>query len=119
MSLSKGTPLSSQIVWLERRLHQLENANYVLVKAMTQMGIDFISDEERIRIALGALVESHRLQAGSCRKCGGLMEPSKAIGQTYTGTPDFPGGEVVTMSPGGPGKLMDCWKCVSCGWSIT
>lgn len=119
MSLSKGTPLSSQIIWLERRLQQLENANYVLVKALTQMGSAFISDDERIRIATGALVEANRLASGTCRKCGGVMGPGKAIGQTYRGTPDFPGGEVVTMSPGGPGKLMDCWKCESCGWSTT
>lgn len=54
-----------------------------------------------------------------CRKCGGQMKPSKAIAQTYTGIADFPDGEVVTMSAGGPGKLIDCMKCVKCGWSVT
>ena len=47
------------------------------------------------------------------------MKPGKAIEQTYTGIPDFIGGDVVTMSPGGPGRLIDCMKCVECGWSVT
>lgn len=54
-----------------------------------------------------------------CRRCGGEMVPSKAIAQTYTGTPDFPGKEVVTLSPRGPGRLVDCLKCRQCGWSVT
>ena len=56
---------------------------------------------------------------GYCKRCGGVMVRSKAIGQTYTGTPDFPGCEVVTMSPGGHGRLIDCDKCTSCGYSVT
>lgn len=57
----------------------------------------------------------------SCRKCGGTMKPSKAIEQTYTtGMPDFPGDTVgITISAGGPGKLVDCLKCEKCGWSVT
>jgi hypothetical protein len=47
------------------------------------------------------------------------MLPGKAIQQTWVGEPDFLNGRVVTMSPGGPGQLIDCEKCVSCGWSIT
>lgn len=54
-----------------------------------------------------------------CRRCGGEMKPSKAIAQTYTGMPDFPGAEVVTLSPGGQGKLVDCLKCCQCGHSVT
>ena len=54
-----------------------------------------------------------------CRKCGGEMKPSKAIAQTFTGLPDFPGKEVVTISPGGPGRLIDCRKCEKCGHSVT
>lgn len=54
-----------------------------------------------------------------CRRCGHQMKPSKAIAQTYGGIPDFAGGHVVTMSPGGPGKLIDCLKCVNCGHSIS
>lgn len=56
----------------------------------------------------------------TCKKCGGAMAQSKAIGQTFTGTPDFAGdGHVCTMSPGGTGKLIDCMKCAECGWSVT
>lgn len=54
-----------------------------------------------------------------CRRCGGKMKPSQAIGQTWTGLPDFPGGDVVTLSPGGPGRLIDCLKCEKCGHSIS
>lgn len=53
-----------------------------------------------------------------CSRCGGQMKPGIALEQTYTGSPDFPGGEVVTMSPGGPGRLVRCMKCERCGWSV-
>lgn len=53
-----------------------------------------------------------------CKHCNTPMTPGIAIEQTYTGAPDFPGGEVVTMSPGGPGKLIECLKCPQCGWSV-
>ena len=46
------------------------------------------------------------------------MKPGQAIQQTWTGNPDFIGGEAITMSPGGPGQLIDCEKCISCGWSV-
>ena len=54
-----------------------------------------------------------------CPKCSGPMEPGKAIEQTLTGSPDFTGGPVVTLSPGGQGKIIDCVKCKGCGWSVT
>lgn len=54
-----------------------------------------------------------------CTKCGGQMKPSKAIAQTFTGTPEWEGAEVVTMSAGGPGKLIDCLKCEKCGHSVS
>lgn len=54
-----------------------------------------------------------------CPRCGGVMAPGIAIAQTYTGSPDFPGREVVTLSPGGPGRVIDCMKCSACGWSVT
>lgn len=28
------------------------------------------------------------------------------------------GGEVVTLSPGGPGQMIDCIKCSACGHSV-
>lgn len=52
--------------------------------------------------------------------CGGKMEPSKAIQNTLTGIPDFIGSkEVVTVSYGGKGKLIDCLKCKACGKCVT
>lgn len=56
-----------------------------------------------------------------CQRCGVPMQAGKAIAQTWTsGMPDFPGyNEIVTMSPGGPGKLIDCLKCPQCGRSVT
>lgn len=36
------------------------------------------------------------------------------------GEPDFPGDEYAsTFSAGGPGAVIDCLKCSSCGWSVT
>lgn len=54
-----------------------------------------------------------------CKKCNGEMKPGKAIEQTYAGSPDFAGHEVITVSPGGSGKLINCLKCEKCGHSIT
>lgn len=54
-----------------------------------------------------------------CRKCGGTMQVGRAIVPTWAGTPDDLGGGVVTMASGGPGRLVPCLKCVSCGWSVT
>ena len=48
------------------------------------------------------------------------MKEGIAIQQTYTeGSPDFIGGDIVTVSPGGAGKLIPCLKCPKCGYSIT
>jgi ssDNA-binding Zn-finger/Zn-ribbon topoisomerase 1 len=54
-----------------------------------------------------------------CKKCGGEMGLGEAMEMTLSGVPDFPDGQVVTMSYGGPGKLVDCLKCLDCGWSVT
>lgn len=56
-----------------------------------------------------------------CRrpKCNGDMLPGVAMGQTFTGMADFPGREVVTMSPGGPGVIVQCLKCNRCGYSVS
>ena len=63
-------------------------------------------------------------ESGQCRKCGGDMKPSKATEQTWVaGIPDFPSDKLgmrgATLSPGGPGKLIDSMKCSECGWSVT
>lgn len=59
-------------------------------------------------------------QNEGCKKCSGAMKPGKAISQTFTGVPDFPGDDYcATISPGGSGKLIDCMKCELCGWSVT
>jgi len=55
-----------------------------------------------------------------CEKCNVELIKGIALQQTYTGIPDFIGSkQVVTMSPGGSGKLVACWKCPKCGWSVT
>ncbi len=48
------------------------------------------------------------------------MAEGQALSQTFTGSPDFPGDEhASTLSPGGPGQMIDCMKCQDCGWSVT
>ena len=70
--------------------------------------------------AVGAQVEQGvRPLKCSRPRCDGDMVQGFAMQQTYSGVPDFPGGAVVTMSPGGPGRLIGCWKCAVCGWSVT
>ena len=56
-----------------------------------------------------------------CPKCKTLLHPGIALAQTWTsGTPDFHGEtRGMTFSPGGPGKLINCYKCYDCGWSMT
>jgi len=59
-------------------------------------------------------------KAMKCEKCNVELIKGIALQQTYTGIPDFIGSkQVVTMSPGGSGKLVACWKCPKCGWSVT
>ena len=58
-----------------------------------------------------------------CRRCNVLMWPGHALQSTMvTGTPDFPGdtGEErgQTISEGGPGVLVEVWKCPRCGHSL-
>lgn len=44
------------------------------------------------------------------------MKEGIAIQQTYTkGSPDFIGGDIVTMSPGGTGKLIPCYTIPAFG----
>ncbi len=60
-----------------------------------------------------------RIFKSTCKKCGGKMKKGTAIQETFVGIPDFPDGEVCTVSPGGTGKLVSCMKCEECGWSTT
>ena len=54
-----------------------------------------------------------------CKKCKCKLVQGKAIQNTMVGIPDFPGTDYVcTVSPGGPGKLIECLKCPKCGHSI-
>lgn len=57
-----------------------------------------------------------------CRRCGAEVKSGIAIGQTYVGHPDFPGDTGMepgcTISPGGPGKVIQCQKCTECGHSF-
>lgn len=54
-----------------------------------------------------------------CSKCGGALESGIALVDIYGGVPDFEGGEVVTMSPTGRAKIVDCLKCETCGHSVS
>ncbi|MGL4490895.1 MAG: hypothetical protein ACRCU5_15755, partial [Rhizobiaceae bacterium] len=47
------------------------------------------------------------------------MRPGIALQATTAGLPDFIGGEVSTVSDGGPGRLIACRKCADCGYSVT
>lgn len=56
-----------------------------------------------------------------CRRCSGEMKPGQALVTTLVpGIPDFIGEtRGVTLSPGGPGKLVEVMKCGKCGYSVT
>lgn len=54
----------------------------------------------------------------TCRRCVSPMQPGIAIAQTPTGTGDFHDRDaVVTLSPGGPGRVILCMRCKECGHS--
>lgn len=54
-----------------------------------------------------------------CSKCGGALKSGIALVDINGGVPDFEGGEVVTMSPTGRAKIVDCLKCETCGHSVS
>lgn len=77
-------------------------------------------DADSMRVMLAkALANLARLTNDACPRCGGKMVPGKAIAQTFAGEPEWPGDTIYTMSPGGPGRLIDCLKCEKCGHSIS
>jgi len=55
-----------------------------------------------------------------CTLCGCLMQRGRALVPTLTGgVLDFPSDAAAsTLTFGGPGQMVDCWKCPSCGHSI-
>ena len=53
----------------------------------------------------------------TCRHCQSPMRDGIALESTLVGEPDFTSGEVVTLSEGGPGRLVAVMKCTECGWS--
>ncbi len=59
------------------------------------------------------------MNTSTCKKCNGLMKDGVALENTYTGIPDFPGNSIVTLSVGGPGRLVNVEKCGYCGWSVS
>lgn len=63
--------------------------------------------------------ELHGEQA-TCRRCKAPMKDGKAMVSTLTGMPDFYSDKhAITLSPSGPGKLVDVLKCPECGHSVT
>ena len=82
-------------------------------------GMTFHAGSEGWRVVCKVLADEVQRLHSSCPRCGGAMKPGKAIEQAWTaGTPDFIDSECVTMSPGGPGRLVDCMKCGECGYSV-
>lgn len=78
-----------------------------------------VLDEHHRPVDTWAL-EQATIAVPGCHRCDTPMTRSKVITQTFTGgTPDFPSDQhSTTFSAGGPGALVDCWKCPKCGRSI-
>lgn len=73
-----------------------------------------------LRLRLFLLEMEDKSAVMNCPKCKITMLPGVAIEETLTGIPDFPGDDLcVTVSPGGPGRLIKCLKCPECGYSVT
>lgn len=55
-----------------------------------------------------------------CRVCLTDMVPGEVLQNVLTGVGDFhEGDDVVTLSPSGQARMVTCWKCPSCGRSVT
>ena len=61
--------------------------------------------------------ESDSRMAQKCSRCQKPMSDGIALQNVYGGTPDFPGGEVVTISPTGKATIVRVLKCSHCGYS--
>jgi len=55
---------------------------------------------------------------GTCPKCSGKMRKDLGLKNTLSGTPEWPGSTVVTMSPSGKATFALVAKCSRCGHSI-
>ena len=66
-------------------------------------------------------MSSNHTPPPACHKCAVAMKKGTALQSTLVyGTPDFAGDmRGVTVSEGGPGRFVLCWKCPKCGHSIT
>lgn len=61
----------------------------------------------------GARYAQQATSKPACCKCGGMMKPGLAMGQTFSCSREG------TCSPAGPGKIVPCAKCSECGWSVS
>lgn len=89
------------------------------IRAMRAKGLTWRAIGIELGITRQRAQQIGKMKMAKCKKCGGEMKQGKALMQTVSGSPDFSGGEIVTLSPGGPGKLIDCVKCGDCGHSIS
>ena len=98
---------------LKLRQQELDVFQHIIVHGMDPRRDEFLGTGDPGPFDPG-LTSSVR----SCRRCGGQMRLGRALISTIRGQPDFADGEVVTQSPGGPGRLVDCLKCSACGHSV-
>ena len=55
-----------------------------------------------------------------CKHCKIPMQPDGiALIPNLSGTPDFDDGCVVTVSPDGTARQIECIKCHKCGYSVS
>ena len=55
-----------------------------------------------------------------CKHCNTPMQPDGiALIPNLSGIPDFEDGCVVTVSPDGTARQIECYKCHQCGYSVT
>lgn len=71
--------------------------------------------------AVGLTTNIRSVEGLSCPTNAATANPPMSEGialmSTLVGEPDFTSGEVVTLSEGGPGRLVAVMKCTECGWS--
>lgn len=101
---------------LKLRQDELDSFQFIVANGMNLPGDVFLSTGDPGPYRNEKVLDQRLFY---CTKCGGDMKPGTALHNTLVGFPDFPGGEVSTVSRGGPGRLVPCMKCVKCGWSVT